>query len=43
LILRAVRHPGVLQIVARRLFWPSSDAPRIPERLLQTVSDAAYP
>jgi flavin-dependent dehydrogenase len=42
LILRAVRHPGVLQIVARRLVWPPADAPRIPESLLRMVLDAAH-
>jgi digeranylgeranylglycerophospholipid reductase len=43
LILRAVRHPGVLQIVARRLVWPQADTPRIPEWLVQMASDAAHP
>jgi digeranylgeranylglycerophospholipid reductase len=43
LILRAVRHPGVLQIVARRLVWPGCDTPWRSERWLQMLSDAARP
>ncbi len=43
LILRAVRHPGVLQIVARRLVWPRADTCRLSDWLPHLVSDAACP
>jgi geranylgeranyl reductase family protein len=41
-ILRAIRHPGVLQIVARRLVWSQPEAAGTAE-WMPLVSDAAYP
>jgi len=43
LILRAIRHPSVLQIVARRLVWPPVDTPRMAESLVQGIVNAVYP
>lgn len=43
LILRAIRHPEVFQLVARRLVWPGADKWWTPDRLPATRSNPALP